>query len=199
MANNKDVAFEAANVYISTNYVDSASNLPAITSANKATIIASIESANTFAQIGYARDINFFIDPTANAATIQVDNCDIRDIAQYGKYESRVEFEWLDVDDMTNLGRMLGLDVELDWTDQIVGFDVRARQIPYLLIKIVSCPNANDETTTAYFVKSFVDSEVQHQYHNFERVTDITGASMVIRNASGGKFIFKDGKQTDVA
>lgn len=200
MANNKDIAFEWATIYIATNYDSTSNNLPAITSSNKATIITEIEADYTFAPVWYVRDVNVFIDPTVNASTIQADDCGVWDIAQYAKYESRLEFEWLAVDDVVNLWRMLWLTVELDWTDQIIWFDVQAKQVPYLLMKVVSCANEAGETTTTYLVKVFVDSDIQKLFHNFARdgVNDITWASMVLRTANGWKFIVKDEKQTNI-
>lgn len=200
MANNKDIAFEWATIYIATNYDSTSNNLPAITSSNKATIITEIEADYTFATVWYVRDINVFIDPTVNSSTIQADDCGVWDVKQMAKFESRLEFEWLAVDDVVNLWRMLWLTVELDWTDQIIWFDVQARQVPYLLMKVVSCPNEAGETTTTYLVKVFVDSDIQKLFHNFARdgVNDITWASMVLRTANGWKFLVKDEKQTDI-
>jgi len=198
MANNKDVALESAIIYIATDYVQSSSTLPSVTSSNVNTIITQIENDYTFAQVGYARDISWYIDPTTNASTISVDDCDVGDIAQYWTFEWRLEFEWLAIDDATQLSRMLWLTLQTSGSIQLFWFNVEATSIPYLLFKVTSCLNANSQRTTMYLEKAFVDNEIQHTYHNFERVDDVTGSSMVLRNAKWGKFLQQDWKYTDL-
>ncbi len=81
--------------------------------------------------------------------------------------------------------------INYDYTpcqSQYLGYEVKAREIPYMLIKVVSCPNANGERNTYYLKKAKMNAEIQQALTNLDR-NDLAGASMSFTGVTGSTWI----------
>jgi len=86
--------------------------------------------------------------------------------------------------------------IDYDYTpcqSQYLGYEVKAREIPYMLIKVVSCANANGERNTYYLKKAKMNAEIQQALTNLDR-NDLAGSSMSFTGVTWSTRIEHKGK-----
>ena len=77
---------------------------------------------------------------------------------------------------------------------QYLGYDIETSNIPFVIIKVVGCPDADGEYNTYYIVKASLDGEIKNTFVNLSRVDDVVGSSISFMGDRGGLFIEKKEK-----
>lgn len=89
------------------------------------------------------------------------------------------------------------VNVDYDYTPnvgQYLGYDIDPLDIPFVILKIVSCPDSDGEYNTYYIVKASLDGEIKNTFVNLSRVDDVVWSSISFMGDVGGLFIEKKEK-----
>jgi len=77
---------------------------------------------------------------------------------------------------------------------QYLGYDIETSNIPFVIIKVVGCPDADGEYNTYYIVKASLDGEIKNTFVNLSKADDVVGSSVSFMWDRGGLFIEKKEK-----
>jgi len=279
--NNKDLNLEWGDVYVATDYDFGTDVVAKINDSwtNQDVVANAINSSYTFVNVWYAQDISFF-HSLEEEKSVKADNCGKWEIYASATLTPRLEWTWLEVDNVDNLAFMTGLNVQnvawtpvavtaeahgtwwivwvpfrlnnrnwdntvvasiavkenaialilntdysvfvWDWSNgdlwftyitpltaqtlaitvdytftpsvtQYLGYEVKAREIPYTLFKVISCPNENGEYNTYYFKKAKLNAEIQQALTNLDR-NELAWSSMSFTWVTGSTWIESKGK-----
>ena len=89
------------------------------------------------------------------------------------------------------------IDVDYSYTPntaQYLGYDIDPMDIPFVIIKVVGCPDSDWEYNTYYIVKASLDWEIKDTFVNLSRVDDVVGSSISFIGDNGWLFIEKKEK-----
>ncbi|MGB1278453.1 MAG: hypothetical protein ACPG5V_00720 [Vibrio cyclitrophicus] len=163
------------------------------TTPNHDTIITAIEADWTFTRLAAWRNVSIKHDVGGNRKTIEADDCDVGEITASVTIIPSLEGEWLEVEDLDGLSILTGLAVQTSGTspDQIkrLGYNVQSRDIPYIIVKVEGCPDADGEFNVYYIVKASLDGELVQSFVNLSNADDVTGANVSLLGAKGGLFV----------
>ena len=89
------------------------------------------------------------------------------------------------------------VDVDYDYTPSVakyLGYDIDPMDIPFVIIKVIGCPDSDGEYNTYYIVKASLDGEIKETFVNLSRVDDVVGSSISFIGDNGGLYIEKKEK-----
>jgi hypothetical protein len=160
---------------------------------NHGTIATYIEAERTFTRLASWRGVSIAHDVGGNKKLIEADDCDVGEITSSITMIPRLEGERLEVEDLAGLSILTGLAVQTTGTPpndvKRLGYNVQSTDVPYVIVKVEGCPDADGEYNIYYIVKASIDGELVHSFVNLSNADDVTGSNVTLMGAKGGMFL----------